>query len=267
MANPTLEQSGIQRILRYIRSNKWTFAKSMPQIPHWYLVRDETDSIEDFRFFTNFIRVYGYQQTFYKRTFTYFNMNGFKYWTMGAPVEETTILNRARVDYPSPYDSLAEHYDDNYDKPEYRQEDQEIIDIIGKCESLVDIGCGTGMILDYLSPRSYIGLDPSKGMIAQARQKHPDRLFINSTLNDFYNSYEYEKVISLFGTPTYFKCDYRERIDRMLKPSGEAYLMHYHEDYKPVIFDKFQVDPLKRCSKPVGDPIMDNKYRLEVIRK
>ena len=44
------------------------------------------------------IRRFGYEGQFYSRTFTYFEEDGFVYWTIGAPVEETTIINRCTKD-------------------------------------------------------------------------------------------------------------------------------------------------------------------------
>ncbi len=42
------------------------------------------------------IRANGYEGKFYRRSFTYYDDGGLVYWTMGAPVEETIIVNRCR---------------------------------------------------------------------------------------------------------------------------------------------------------------------------
>ena len=42
------------------------------------------------------IRANGYEGKFYRMSFTYYDDGGLVYWTMGAPVEETTIVNRCR---------------------------------------------------------------------------------------------------------------------------------------------------------------------------
>jgi hypothetical protein len=31
---------------------------------------------------------------------TYLELDGWEYWTMGAPLPETTVINRARIDQP-----------------------------------------------------------------------------------------------------------------------------------------------------------------------
>jgi hypothetical protein len=40
------------------------------------------------------IRAFGYEGKFYHQTYTYFEADGLVYWTMGAPIEETIIVNR-----------------------------------------------------------------------------------------------------------------------------------------------------------------------------
>ena len=42
------------------------------------------------------IRSNGYDGRFYQRQITYYEEAGLVYWTMGAPLEETTIINRCR---------------------------------------------------------------------------------------------------------------------------------------------------------------------------
>jgi hypothetical protein len=42
------------------------------------------------------IRAHGYEGKFYRKDITYFDEAGLVYWTMGAPIEETTVVNRCR---------------------------------------------------------------------------------------------------------------------------------------------------------------------------
>ena len=79
----------------FIDRETWTFAKTMPDWPHEYLVRERVD--EDlFVAMVEHIRAYGDEGRFYKKRITYFADNGMIYWTMGAPVEETIIINRCK---------------------------------------------------------------------------------------------------------------------------------------------------------------------------
>ena len=79
----------------FVDSETWTYAKTMPEWPHEYIVRERVD--EDlFVQLVEHIRAHGYEGTFYRRKITYFDEDGLTYWTMGAPVEETTIINRCK---------------------------------------------------------------------------------------------------------------------------------------------------------------------------
>jgi hypothetical protein len=79
----------------FIDSSQWTFAKTMPEWPHEYIVRDQVD--EDlFVQLVRHIRTNGYEGRFYRKSITYYDYAGMVYWTMGAPIEETVIINRCR---------------------------------------------------------------------------------------------------------------------------------------------------------------------------
>ena len=79
---------------QFIANLKWTYAKTMPDWPHYYIVRSKVDE-PLFVKLVEHIRIYGYQGPFYDKSITYFEEDGLIYWTMGNPIDETTILNRA----------------------------------------------------------------------------------------------------------------------------------------------------------------------------
>jgi len=80
---------------KFIKASTWTFAKTMPEWPHEYLLRDRVDK-ELFIALVCHIRQYGYEGRFYQRVFTYFAEDGLLYWTMGEPFEETMLINRCK---------------------------------------------------------------------------------------------------------------------------------------------------------------------------
>ena len=82
-------------LLEFVNTEEWTFAKTMPEWPHEYLVRDRVDATL-FKTLVRHIRRHGFEARFYDRTLTYFAQDGLLYWTMGAPVEQTTIINRCQ---------------------------------------------------------------------------------------------------------------------------------------------------------------------------
>ena len=82
-----------KRIKKFIDNVNWAFAKTMPEWPHEYIVKNKVDQrlfIETVRH----IREFGYKNYFYDKPLTYFEEDSLIYWTMGAPINETTIINR-----------------------------------------------------------------------------------------------------------------------------------------------------------------------------
>ena len=83
------------KLREFVDRETWTYAKTMPKWPHEYLVRERVD--EDlFVQLVKHIRSQGYEGTFYSMKITYYDEDGLTYWTMGAPVEETIIINRCK---------------------------------------------------------------------------------------------------------------------------------------------------------------------------
>lgn len=79
----------------FIESVRWTYAKTMPKWPHEYIIRDRVDE-KLFVQMVQHICNYGYEGKFYSKFITYYGHDGMTYWTMGAPIEETIIINRCR---------------------------------------------------------------------------------------------------------------------------------------------------------------------------
>lgn len=77
---------------------KWTFAKTMPFAPHEYIVKERCPlTTGEFEYFVNIQREHGVQERWGKYNNHYIYIDDYKYWTMGAPIEETTVINRAKV--------------------------------------------------------------------------------------------------------------------------------------------------------------------------
>ena len=79
----------------FVDEQIWTFAKTMPEWPHEYIVRERVDEAL-FEDLVRHIRAHGREGRFYERAITYYEEAGMVYWTMGAPLPETTIVNRCR---------------------------------------------------------------------------------------------------------------------------------------------------------------------------
>jgi hypothetical protein len=92
----------VEEMRTFIAGNNWTFAKSMPKTPHYYLHIDQASSVSEFRRFVAQIRRTGYACRFFQNTLLYLDIGDWYYWSMGWPIDEqpeikghTIILNRA----------------------------------------------------------------------------------------------------------------------------------------------------------------------------
>ena len=88
----------------YIAGVRWQFAKTMPQWPHEYTVRQWRPDLEPaFLAFAALIRSDGMVRPWPRDAATpryrhlYLDVDGSEYWTMGAPIPQTTVINRART--------------------------------------------------------------------------------------------------------------------------------------------------------------------------
>lgn len=90
-------------IRHFIENTVWTFAKTYATTwPHEYIVRDRVDE-SLFVQLAQHIRGEGYDGKFYSKEIIYFDEDNMVYWTMGAPIEETTIINRCKKEQSYEY--------------------------------------------------------------------------------------------------------------------------------------------------------------------
>jgi hypothetical protein len=78
-------------------AQRWIFARTMPANPHEYTLRKLWTDDADFVRTVQFIRRHGYQTVYEGRPYTQFDLNGHFYWTMGAAIEQTTLINRKQL--------------------------------------------------------------------------------------------------------------------------------------------------------------------------
>jgi hypothetical protein len=92
-----------ENLKRFVEGAPWIFAKTYAKDwPHEYIVRKQVGE-SHFVKLVEHIRAQGYQGVFYKKEIIYYDEDGLVYWTMGAPIEETTIINRCRKEQTYEY--------------------------------------------------------------------------------------------------------------------------------------------------------------------
>ena len=112
----------------FAQAHAWTYAKTMPQCPHEYVVRKNIADDASFCRFVMTIRRFGNDEPYYSKIHRYLDVGAFKYWTMGDWLPTTIIINRARIDHeprrfmlnPTPFVAKV-----NLDFPVYTPKRQE----------------------------------------------------------------------------------------------------------------------------------------------
>lgn len=82
----------------FVAAHPWTFAKTMPHIPHeWSVRKDARDPIE-FDRAVYAIRHQGAPMR-WRRTPVrmYYDCDGWRYWTMDERIEDVVLINRQKI--------------------------------------------------------------------------------------------------------------------------------------------------------------------------
>lgn len=85
---------------KFVVGSRWQFAHSMPYVPHCYTKRIWSAENGEEKLFEDavmFIRENGVKEGYGKREFVYYYLDDKKYWTMGSPLDETILINRAFI--------------------------------------------------------------------------------------------------------------------------------------------------------------------------
>lgn len=76
----------------FVKTLKWRFAKTMPEIPHEYIVTDDyPEKSKEINAFIAEIKQNGYTKEFYGKEYKYLEITGYKYWVI------ENIINREKI--------------------------------------------------------------------------------------------------------------------------------------------------------------------------
>ena len=101
-----------------------------------------------------------------------------------------------------------------------------MFDLIKKGDSVLDVGCGNGRLLDALKEKDvqYLGLDFSEQLIAQARAKYPDNEFRVADLTVEVKLPKQYDAVFLVAVLNHFDVEHQDfvmrQVNSFLKPGG-----------------------------------------------
>lgn len=130
------------------------------------------------------------------------------------------------------YDQESGHYDEGYGSNMCHLEDEVLMKYLRPLIQgrVLDVGCGTGLPLQYVDIPNYWGIDISAGMITVASAKYPDKHFIVGDMHNIpFKSEVFDTIISLYGVMSYSLDPRRliSELNRILKPGGVLAIMPY----------------------------------------
>ncbi len=82
------------KIRELLEKATFIYAETMPQFRHYYTKRESWIDSE-FIEVVKYIRKYGVKEKFFNKVYTYYYLDNYKYWTMGNPLSETILINKA----------------------------------------------------------------------------------------------------------------------------------------------------------------------------
>jgi hypothetical protein len=89
----------LERAGKYIASVHWQFARTRPWNPHWYCLKTSRPELAgEFEWFVQFIRDEGSVVVYGKAEYVVLIIGEYRYWSMGAPVDQTELVNRTYHD-------------------------------------------------------------------------------------------------------------------------------------------------------------------------
>ncbi len=221
-------QYDLEEIARLLKLEKWQWAKTMRGIPHEYIDRWKWMKMTDEEFINifNAQRETGVHERWGTYNFPYLYVDGYKYWTMGAPLEETYILNRQKVF--GEFDQLENPAIEVFPAELLKRSMNKIPEKLGG--RVIEIGPGGGNLIKTgaIDAGNYVGYEPSQKN-AQACKEFGFTVE-NKSFEEGYNKWKDVDglFVALGGSINYVMKQYVE-----LLADKTHFLVFYREGYVP----------------------------------
>lgn len=90
--------ASLEQVIADFEAHTWTYAKSMPWVPHFYVVRQKWEGALSFDDVVQFIYDNGVPMRWgAKPAKPYLDIGEWRYFCMGNPVPQTKIINREKI--------------------------------------------------------------------------------------------------------------------------------------------------------------------------
>jgi SAM-dependent methyltransferase len=110
--------------------------------------------------------------------------------------------------------------------------------MMGRHGRLLDVGCGPGIIHDWidLAPGDYLGIDPSRPMVAEAQRRYPTYQYRHTSFEDYQCLGRWDVVLGAFGPLMHVRDlqPFARKLRRILAPDGRFLLMGAGEPHQHV---------------------------------
>ncbi len=94
-----------KEFIRFINKENWTFAKTVPTWPHFYIVKERLENKTDFENAKSFIKENGYNGKFYSQKVKYLHIEDMTYWAspLSKSFENQNMINKCKTEYTYEY--------------------------------------------------------------------------------------------------------------------------------------------------------------------
>lgn len=98
--------SAIEEFRAFVAATQWTYAKTMPQWPHEYVMRKAANAAE-FDEAVRLIHSDGFEMRLLTKSQDYLDVDGWCYWAMGDPGGPDDIINRTKAETRAAFHAMV----------------------------------------------------------------------------------------------------------------------------------------------------------------
>lgn len=227
-----------QGFKKFTGGHVWKFAETVPHNPHYYILKKDID-FTLFESAAGFIKDNGFLFKYGQGWQPSYNFEGSRYW-IEKKVEDCQVIKRFEIQDKTGYDQIARDYDRIISTVHDIDQAKELMKMIGRLQgSVLDVGSGTGRLLDFKVIDHYIGVEPSMKMIEAFQTKHKKRVF-GCRFKDLPKYREFDNVVAL-GSGSYIED--LSMFRRFWNGKGQLFITFNKEGFVPEYFKSMTIQP------------------------